>query len=69
MTNPFLSMWLSAFNTAAGAARGYATAELQRQQAAFWREMVRQTTDFWTGAWLTRAARPTAPVKASKPRR
>ena len=56
MTNPFLSLWLSAFNSAAGTARGYAAAELQRQQAAFWREMTRQTVDFWTGAWFARAA-------------
>ena len=32
MKNPFLSMWLSAANTAAGTARGFWTAELQRQQ-------------------------------------
>jgi len=50
-------MWLSAFNTAAGAARGYAMAEMQRQQTALWREMTRQTLDFWSGAWLTRSAR------------
>lgn len=56
MTNPFLSLWLSAFNSAAGTARGYVAAELQRQQAAFWREMTRQTVDFWTGAWFTRTA-------------
>ncbi len=35
MKNPFLSMWLSAANTAAGSARGFWTAELQRQQKAF----------------------------------
>ena len=35
MKNPFLSMWLSAANTAAGAARGFWTAELQHQQKAF----------------------------------
>ena len=61
MTNPFLSLWLSAFNTAAGTARGYAAAELQRQQAMFWREMTRQTKDFWTGAWLAGMARPLVP--------
>jgi hypothetical protein len=70
MTNPFMSLWLSAFNTAAGTARGYATAELHRQQAAFWREMTRQTTDFWTGAWLAGPARSMVPQgKAGKPRR
>ena len=30
--NPFLSMWLSAANAWAGAARGLATAEAKRQQ-------------------------------------
>ncbi len=35
MKNPFLSMWLSAANTAAGSARGFWTAELQRQQKTF----------------------------------
>ena len=35
MKNPFLSMWLSAANTAAGSARGFWTAELHRQQKAF----------------------------------
>jgi len=35
MKNPFLSMWLSAANTAAGSARAFWTAELQRQQKAF----------------------------------
>jgi hypothetical protein len=32
MKNPFLSMWLSAANTAGGATRAFWTAELQRQQ-------------------------------------
>ena len=34
MKNPFLSMWLSAANTAAGSARAFWTAELRRQQKA-----------------------------------
>ncbi len=32
--NPLLSMWLSAANTWAGAARGVTTAEARRQQKA-----------------------------------
>ena len=32
MKNPWMSMWLSAANKAAGAARGFGTAELHRQQ-------------------------------------
>ena len=34
MTNPFMSMWLSAINSAAGQARGFWTAEMHRQQTA-----------------------------------
>jgi hypothetical protein len=34
MKNPFLSMWLTAANTAAGSARAFWTAELHRQQKA-----------------------------------
>ena len=34
MKNPFLSMWLSAANTAAGSARAFWTVEMQRQQKA-----------------------------------
>ena len=34
MKNPFLSMWLSAANTAAGSTRAFWTAEMQRQQRA-----------------------------------
>ena len=32
MKNPWMSMWLSAANKAAGTARGFGTAELHRQQ-------------------------------------
>lgn len=34
MKNPWLSMWLSAANSAAGVARGFMTAEMRRQQKA-----------------------------------
>ena len=34
MKNPWLSMWLSAANSAAGAARGFWTGEVRRQQNA-----------------------------------
>jgi hypothetical protein len=39
--NPFLSFWLSAANTWAGAARGFWTAEMHRQQKAILKEMTR----------------------------
>ena len=39
--NPFLSLWLSAANSWAGAARGFWTAEMHRQQKAMLKEMTR----------------------------
>jgi hypothetical protein len=38
MKNPWMSMWLSAANKAAGPVRGFWTAEAKRQQAAFMKE-------------------------------
>jgi hypothetical protein len=62
MRNPFLSLWLSAANSWAGATRGLWTAELHRQQTAAANEMIRQTIEFWTRTW-------TAPLADSKARR
>jgi hypothetical protein len=62
MRNPFLSLWLSAANSWAGAMRGLWTAELHRQQTAAANELIRQTIDFWTGRWL-------APLADPKPKR
>ena len=42
--NPWMSLWLSAANTWAGAARGFWTAELHRQQKAMVDEMTKRTT-------------------------
>jgi hypothetical protein len=39
--NPWLSLWLSATNTWAGAARGFWTAEMQRQQRTMLNEMTK----------------------------
>jgi hypothetical protein len=39
--NPWLSLWLSTANTLAGAARGFWTAEMQRQQKAMLNEMTK----------------------------
>jgi hypothetical protein len=41
MKNPWMSMWLSAANKAAGAARGFGTAELHRQQKTMDKEAAR----------------------------
>jgi hypothetical protein len=38
MKNPWLSIWLSAANSGAGAVRGFRTAEMRRQQKAMMSE-------------------------------
>lgn len=62
MPNPWMSFWLSAANTWAGAARGFWTAEMHRQQTQMANEMIRQTLDFWSAAWM-------APGGGNAPRR
>jgi hypothetical protein len=51
MSNPWMSLWLGAANAWAGAACGFWTAEMRRQQTAMLNEMTRQMVRFWTGAW------------------
>jgi hypothetical protein len=51
-----MSLWLSAANSWAGAARGFWTAEMRRQQAATINEMTRQMVRFWTGAWAQQSS-------------
>jgi hypothetical protein len=46
-----MSLWLSAANAWAGAARSFWTAEMRRQQSAMINEMTRQMVRFWAGAW------------------
>ena len=46
--NPFMSMWLSGANAAAGRARGHATVQTNKQRAS----LAKQATRVWTGAWL-----------------
>lgn len=57
-----MSLWLSAANSWAGAARGFWTAEMHRQQTAMANEMVRQTIDFWSRTWIV-------PITGYKPKR
>jgi hypothetical protein len=61
MPNLWISLWLSAANSWAGAMRGFWTAELHRQQTAMANEMVRRTMDFWTSTWM-------APIAGDKPK-
>ena len=56
MKNPFLSMWLSAANSAAGAARGFWTAETRRQQKALIKEAGRSLAQDRAGAPKKRGA-------------
>jgi hypothetical protein len=58
MKNPWMSMWLSAANRAAGPARGFWTAEMRRQQKALMSEAGRSLS-------LDRAA---APKKRARPK-
>jgi hypothetical protein len=58
--NPFLSMWLSGANAAAGTARAAGTAEAKRQQT----RLIEQTSRFWLDTWLG-AAQP----KPKRPRK
>jgi hypothetical protein len=50
MSNPWMSLWLSAANAWAGAVRSFWTAEIRRQQTAMLNEMTRQMVRFWSGA-------------------
>jgi hypothetical protein len=65
MSNPWMSLWLSAANAWAGAARGFWTAEMRRQQTAMVNEMTRQMVGFWTGAW----AQPSSDARTRTRRR
>ena len=56
MKNPWLSMWLSAANSAAGAARGFWTAEMRRQQNAVIREVGRSSVAGYASAPKKRPA-------------
>lgn len=62
--NPFMSMWLSAFNVAANSARGQVTAQTQRQAAMMMTEGTRQAIRFWSAMWLAPfTTRDTTPRK------
>ncbi len=44
MKNPWMSLWLSAANKAAGPMRGAVAAEMKRQQTAMTKQMFRAAT-------------------------
>ena len=62
MPNLWMSLWLSAANSWAGAVRSFWTAELHRQRTAMANEMVRQAMDFWVRTWM-------APIAGHEPKR
>ena len=58
--NPFMSMWLSGFNSAAGSMRGHVASEAKRQAAS---ATTKATKDIF-GLWTTTLA----PAKGRKRR-
>ena len=60
--NPFMGMWLTAANKAAGSARGQATSAVRKQATATQAEAMRQIVDFWAG-------KPSKPAAGRKRRR
>jgi hypothetical protein len=48
--NPFLSLWLQAFNTAIGAARGHALNEARRRHRRMMNDNARAAVAFWSGS-------------------
>jgi hypothetical protein len=49
MKNPFMSMWLSAANRAAGTGAGIWKASVRRQQTAALNEANKAIISFWSG--------------------
>jgi len=46
--NPFMSMWLSAFNTVAGSVQGHAMQQAKRQAASSATRATKTVFDAWT---------------------
>jgi hypothetical protein len=61
--NPFMSMWLSAANSAAGSIRGQVTAQAKRQIATSTTRATHDALDIWS-----RALTPSPPTKVRKKR-
>ena len=55
--NPWMSLWLSAANAWSGAARGFWTAEMHRQQVAMGSEIARQMVRIWAATWIAPPSR------------
>lgn len=57
MRNPWMSMYLSAANRVAGAARSRVMAETGRQRSVANRKAAKQIADFWTGGLTARPSK------------
>jgi hypothetical protein len=55
--NPFLSLWLSGANAAAGSMRGRISQQARRQGATAVRIMTNAMLDAWTAPWVSRPSR------------
>ena len=60
--NPFMSMWLSGVNAAAGSLRGRAMGEAKRQSATMMTKATQDIIDAWTAGL-------TVPVPSAPPRK
>ncbi len=63
--NPFMSLWLSAANSAAGSARGQIAASAKRQSNAAITRATQEVMSFWTAA-LTAQPQPRAKRKTKR---
>jgi len=61
--NPFMSMWLSAANRAAGSLRGQASAQAKRQVTAAVTQAAHDNLKLWTDAMAPGRARAKTPRK------
>ena len=61
--NPFMSMWLSAANAAAGSLRGRASRQAKRQAATAMTKATKDILDAWTLGLVTPAAKVRKPRK------
>ncbi|WP_280151449.1 hypothetical protein [Piscinibacter sp. XHJ-5] len=60
--NPFMSMWLSGANAAAGSLRGHAAGQAKRQATAAMTKATKDMFSVWTAGW----APPASPKKRKR---
>ena len=64
--NPFLSLWLSAFNSALGTWRGHALTQGRRQTQAAIARTAKDATDGWWAMTSGSVAKPAAKKRRKK---